>query len=138
MPMNTNFFKKLNLEIDNEDVVAYDSDNKEIGRFSLQNTEAVDSGDYKARDGYAAVACHIQVDPKWQRQGVGKALVQEAMKHHGGFSLPSKMNVADLSLGKESSEYFTQEGLALFEACEKDGIILPNQFADYEGPEDEE
>ncbi|PZP57740.1 MAG: N-acetyltransferase [Pseudoxanthomonas spadix] len=65
---------------------------------------------------------HIAVEAPYSRAGIGTEMVRLAAELHGRkFGRPSFFELGGLE--KSSSDYFTQDGAALFQHCIRMGII---------------
>ena len=85
----------------------------EVGRFEI-NLE--DDG---IKEG--AVALGVNVNENHLRRGIAREMVKMAVELHEKFSLPSRFAPGGRKV--DSRDYFTSDGLGLFQKCLAEGII---------------
>jgi len=96
-----------------EDIVAY-HEGREVGRIQLEDVEIDDHLSFTRLFG-------IDVDEEYRRAGIGVELVRRAVAEHGAFARPRLDALG--SFGRDSRDYFTPEGAALFRHCIALGIV---------------
>lgn len=118
--MNSIFTDKcgrmIELDYDNFDTVAW-HEGQEVGRLDFREVEC---------DHYSyPQLMYASVEEKYQRAGIGVAMMRYAVEMHGkGFKKPDLNSVGGSHVPAEN--YYTEEGAALIRSCIRLGILDDN------------